>query len=128
MTFLPRLLGALTAAYGAGLLVSPKQLLAQPCDLTEGDGSVSAPVATLSRAIGARDVISGLLMCAAPRGNALRAAIAVRAASDLADAAVLGVSLPNAQARAKAAAVAGSWGGLCALSARGAGGCRRGRK
>ncbi len=120
MTLFPRLLGALTAAYATAVLVAPK-LLAQPCELTDADGTVSSPVSTLSRAIGARDLLSGLIVSVAPRGNALRAAIAVRAACDLADAAVLGVSLPNAQVRTKAAAVAGGWGVLCALSARSAG-------
>lgn len=119
MTFLPRLLGALTAAFGAVVLVEPK-LLAGPCELTDTDGSVAAPVATLSRAVGARDLVSGLLMCAAPRGNALRGAIAVRVASDLADGAVFGMGLPNPRARAKAAGIAGCWAALCALSARGA--------
>lgn len=119
VTWLPRVMGALTAAYGAGVLVQPT-LLARPCELTGSNGAVPAPVRSLSRAIGARDLASGVAMCAAPGRHGLHTAIAVSVASDLADAAVLGTSLPGPQARGKAAAAAGAWGALCALSARSA--------
>ncbi|MFC0431971.1 hypothetical protein [Kutzneria buriramensis] len=116
MAFLPRLLGALTAAYGVGLIARP-QLLAEPCGLVDADGRLSDGVAVLSRALGARDAVSGLAMAVAPAGPALRLAIAVRVGCDLADAVGLGLTLPSRRARQKAATVAGLWGALCAASA-----------
>ena len=48
-------------------------------------------------------------------GKALRTAVAVRVGSDVVDLVLLGTSLPDSTARAKAAGVAGAWGTLCAL-------------
>jgi hypothetical protein len=50
-----------------------------------------------------------------PAGKALRTAVAVRVGSDVVDLVLLGTSLPERTARAKAAGVAGAWGTLCAL-------------
>lgn len=113
---LPAILGGLTAAYAAAVIVRPK-VLAGPCDLTGPGGGLSTGVATLSRSVGARDLASGLAMVLAPTATATRVAIAVRVASDLSDALVLGSTLPTASARRKAAAVGVLWGALCAASA-----------
>ncbi|WP_433868865.1 hypothetical protein [Saccharopolyspora sp. CA-218241] len=66
MPSLPRVLGALTAAYGAGVLVRPA-LLAGPCELTDERGATPAGIASLARAVGARDLVSGIAMVTAPR-------------------------------------------------------------
>lgn len=119
MTLLPRALGVLTAAYGAAVLVRPA-VLAKPGGLVGGggDGEESdAGTAVLVRAIGARDLASGLAMACAPRGAALRWAIGVRVAAELADAVGFGLALPDEHARRKAAVVAGAWGAACAASA-----------
>jgi hypothetical protein len=52
----------------------------------------------------------------APAGKALRTAVAVRVGADVADLVVLGTTLPDPTARAKAAGVAAAWGTLCGLS------------
>ena len=114
---LPRVLGVLTAAYSTALIVSPR-ILAKPCKLTRADGGVPPDVATVIRAIGVRDVASGLLLALAPRGVALRGAVAVRVVSDLGDAAVFGFALPDPATKAKVAGVAAAWGLLCAYSGR----------
>lgn len=112
---LPQILGGLTAAYGAAVLVSPK-VLAGPTELAPG-GKVTRAVGALSRGVGARDVASGLAMVLAPTPQAQRTAIAVRVLSDLGDVLIFGSSLPSTSARRKAAAVGVLWGGLCAASA-----------
>ena len=114
---LPRVLGVLTAAYSVAIIVSPK-LLAKPCKLTRADGVVPPEVATVIRAVGVRDAASGLALVTAPAGAALRAAVAVRVVSDFGDAAVFGLTLPDAATKAKAAGVAAVWGTLCAYSGR----------
>lgn len=114
-TWLPRLLGAATAAYGAAIIVKPSLLL-KPTGLSQEDQPSSA-LATLVRTVGARDVASGLAMVAAPDARSLRVAIAVRCASDLGDASLLGYALRGKQEQAKTVAVAGLWGLLCAASA-----------
>lgn len=113
---LTKILGALTASYAAAVLVKPK-VLAGPCELTAPGGGVSRSTAALCRAVGVRDLASGLAMVLAPTPGAARLAIAVRVASDLGDTVVFGTSLPSRGARVKAAAVGIVWGGLCAASA-----------
>ncbi|WP_051864777.1 hypothetical protein [Streptosporangium roseum] len=56
----------------------------------------------------------------APLGRPLQVAVAVRVASDLGDAAVLGLSLPAGETRIKAVVVALGRRALCALSMLGA--------
>lgn len=114
---LPRALGVLTAAYSAAIIVSPK-LLAKPCKLTRADGAVPPGVSTVIRAVGVRDVASGLVLAAAPSGAALRAAVVVRVVSDFGDAVVFGIALPDAATKAKVAGFAAAWGALCAYSGR----------
>ena len=111
---LPRVMGAATMLYSAAVLVRPS-LLAKPCGLTATD-DVPRSVAVLVRGIAARDLASGAAMVAAPPGAPLRAATAVRVASDLGDAVVFGTGLTRQRAP-KVAAVAALWGALCAASA-----------
>lgn len=112
---LPAILGGLTAAYGAAVLVKPA-VFAKPIGLAGSDGSVSAGVGALCRAVGVRDLASGLAMVAARTPGETRLAIAVRVAADVGDAVILGLSLPDADARRKAAAVGVIWGGLNAAT------------
>lgn len=114
-TWFPRLLGAATAAYGTAVTLKPG-LLAGPAGLTE-NATTPPGTAVACRAVGIRDLISGAAMTAVTSPAALRTAIAIRVASDLGDAAVLGTSLPDRQARRKNSAIALSWGLLCGLSA-----------
>jgi hypothetical protein len=114
-TWFPRLLGAATAAYGTAVTINPG-FLAGPAGLAE-NGTTPRGTAVACRAVGIRDLISGAAMTGAKSPAALRTAIAIRAASDLGDAAVLGTSLPDKQARRRVGAVALSWGLLCGLSA-----------
>ncbi len=70
----------------------------------------------LSRAVGARDLVSGLAMAMAPTGAGVRLAGAVRLGADVGDALGLGLGLPNGTARKKSATVAAGWGALTALT------------
>lgn len=117
---LPRILGAITAAYSIVIMVRP-EVLAGPCGLTAADGSASSGVRTLIGGIGARDVAIGTAMVLAPRGPALQAAVAARVFSDAADAVVFGTRLPARGQRPKIAGFALFWAGLCAFSGRYAG-------
>ncbi|GAA1899826.1 hypothetical protein [Williamsia serinedens] len=112
-TALPRVLGAVTAAYSAALLVRPR-LLAKPCGFAATD-EVPRSVAVLVRGIAVRDLASGAAMVAAPQGEPLRAGIAVRAAADFGDAIVFGTGLTRQRAP-KIAGFAAVWGALCAAS------------
>lgn len=122
MRVLPRLLGAATAAYSVAIMIEPLWL-ARPCGLAEGPGGavVPTPIATIIRAIGARDAAIGAAMVLAPRGPALRAATAARVASDAADAVIFGTQLDERDRRRKIAGFAAGWALLCAVSARWAG-------
>ena len=111
MSWFPRLLGLATAGYGAAILVRPR-LMTGPCELPDDAAS-----RVLTRAVGSRDLLSGLAMLLAGSPSTLRLAIAVRVGADVGDAVLLGMFLPNVTARRKAAAVASVWGALCALSA-----------
>lgn len=114
-TWLPRALGVVTAAYGTAVAIKP-DVLARPIGLT--DGSRTAPgIAVVCRAVGARDLVSGMCMATARSTPALRNAITVRVAADVGDALVFGTHLPNKDVRGKASAIALSWGVVCGLSA-----------
>jgi hypothetical protein len=110
-----RVLGALTTAYGVAVVVRPS-VLTGPTGLGPRDGDPSPPVATLARAVGVRDAVSGLAVVLAPRGRAVQVALAVRVAADIGDAVTLGVALPDRDAARKAVAVAGGWAVLNALA------------
>ena len=101
---LTTVLGAATAAYGAAVLVQPR-VMTSPLDLEDAPATRA-----LTRAVGARDVVSGLAVALAPPGWPRRVALLARIAADTGDAVVLGGSLFDPGARAKAAAGAGGWG------------------
>ena len=117
MQLLPRILGGITVAYSLLITVRP-EVLARPCGLTGPDGRASPGVRTLIGGIGVRDVAIGSAMMCAPRGPALRSAVAARVFSDAADAVVFGARLPAREQRPKVAGFAVFWAGLCAVSAR----------
>lgn len=105
-----RALGALTLAYGLAVFVRPKVMLG-PAGLTE-DGTASA----LARMVGLRDAASGLAMTTAQSPVALRTAIGIRVASDVADTLVLGSILRGRPQQSKTIAITSGWALLCALS------------
>ncbi|WP_285593949.1 hypothetical protein [Actinomycetospora sp. NBRC 106378] len=112
--WLPRVLGAATAAYSVAIIAKP-ELFARPTKLAKDGESLSRGTAIGIRALGGRDLASGLAMAFAPDQQALRTATAVRVGSDVVDLVLLGTTLPDREARTKAVAVAGAWGALCAL-------------
>jgi len=114
-TWFPRLLGVATAGYSVAIIARP-ELFTKPTALQADGAPLPTATAIGVRALGGRDLASGLAMALAPSGKALRTAIAVRVGADLVDLVVLGTSLPDATARTKAAGVAAAWGTLCGLS------------
>ena len=112
----PRVLGGVTAAYGAFTLMRPQSLVRaaglQPVDLPE-----SSFVGNVARAIGARDLVSGIAMVLAPPGRPLQLALAARVASDLGDAIGFGLAAPP-RSKFKVVAIAIGWGVLCASTLR----------
>jgi hypothetical protein len=118
---IPRVLGALTAAYGGYTLARPHSL-ARVAGLVTPDRPASRATRNLGLAIGARDVASGAAMILAPAGTALRTALAVRVAFDVGDAIGFGVSVP-ASSRTKVIAVAAGWGLICASAFSATGNC-----
>ena len=115
LTWIPRLLGAATAAYSVAITARPELFLKPTKLVAEGERPTSGQRA-LTMAIGGRDLASGLAMLLAPAGAPLKTAIAVRVGADVADLAVLGSQLPDRDAREKATMVAAGWGAVCALS------------
>ncbi|MDF2975450.1 MAG: hypothetical protein K0S40_178 [Actinomycetospora sp.] len=115
LTWIPRLLGVATAGYSVAIIARP-ELFTKPTALQAEGAPLPTATAIGVRALGGRDLASGLAMALAPAGGALRTAIAVRVGADLVDLVVLGTSLPDATARTKAAGVAATWGTLCGLS------------
>jgi hypothetical protein len=115
-TWFPRALGVATAAYSIAIIARP-ELFAKPTKLQQEGAPLPTATAIGIRALGGRDLASGLAMAFAPAGKALRTAIAVRVGSDVVDVALLGTTLPDPQARLKAAGVGAAWGALCGLSA-----------
>ncbi|GAA3883838.1 hypothetical protein GCM10022243_55710 [Saccharothrix violaceirubra] len=108
MTWPAKLIGLATAAYGAAVVVRP-EVLTKPTGLaTRPTPAISA----LVRSVGTRDVVSGLSVALAPEGTPTRAALAVRIAMDLGDAAVLGAAAPTAAVRRKVLAVTLGWAAL----------------
>jgi hypothetical protein len=110
MSWFPRTLGALTAAYGLSTLIRPS-IFAEPAGLS--GAQPPDPVRILVRAVGVRDVANGVAMAVAPAGRALRWAIVARIAADLGDAATFALS-PNEDpsAKRKAIAIGAGWGVL----------------
>ncbi|MEJ2886922.1 hypothetical protein [Actinomycetospora aeridis] len=114
LTWFPRLLGVATAGYSVAIIANPS-LFAKPTGLQAEGAPLPTATAIGVRALGGRDLASGLAMALAPAGKALRTAVAVRVGSDVVDLVLLGTSLPDQKYRAKAAGVAAGWGALCAL-------------
>lgn len=114
MTWLPRVLGVATAAFGAAIFAKP-ELLLRPSGMLRGE--VEPEQAVFVRTLAVRDLASGLAMVFAGGRRATRVAIAVRVASDAGDLVVLGRALRGRPERGKIMAVAGGWGAVCALSA-----------
>lgn len=127
MTWFPRLLGAATAAYGVAIIAKP-ELFCRPAGLVGGTESPSDSQKVLTRAVGGRDLASGIAMALAPAGRPLRTAIGVRVGADVADVLVLGAGLPDQDSREKATMIAAGWGALCALSTLAAGSDARPRR
>jgi hypothetical protein len=110
--FVPRVLGLLTAGYGAFTLARP-QSLARVAGLVTPERPASDATRNLGWAIGTRDLVSGAAMIFAPPGTALRGALAVRVACDAGDAIGFGIAVPRSS-RVKVIAVAAGWGLICA--------------
>lgn len=110
MTLIPRTMGLLTAVYGVSAVARP-DIMRRHGELEDTDG-----VRLLSTVVGIRDIVSGTLIVLAPAGRPLTAALGVRVAFDLGDAAAFGTQLPTAHARRKIAAIALGWAALCAAT------------
>lgn len=117
----PRVLGALTLAYGAAVVAHPA-VLTRPAGLERAVAS-SPRTRAVVRAVGLRDVLSGATMVLLPTGRPLRSAVAARVLCDLGDVVGFGIASPG-NSKAKAVAAATGWALLCASSWRAAGGGR----
>jgi hypothetical protein len=115
MILFPRIVGLLTAAYGASALLVPG-VLGRQGGYRSWESRESG-VRLLSAVVGVRDIVSGIAILAAPRGDALLAALAARVAFDVSDCVAFGTLLPAPAARRKVAVIAGGWGALAAVSA-----------
>ena len=115
MIWFPRIVGILTAAYGVSAVLLPGVIGRNGG--YRGWESRDSGVRLLSTLVGVRDVVSGVVIVAAPRGDALLAALAARVAFDVSDCVAFGTLLPSPAGRRKVAVVAGGWGALAALSA-----------
>lgn len=113
----PRVMGAITVGYALLVPVSP-EVMTDAIGLSHG--AAAPDLALLTRTMLLRDLACGLAMVFAPAGWPLLTAIAIRVASDLGDALVMGAGLPTDADRCAALVVAGGFGVLCALSAFGA--------
>ncbi len=114
-SWIPRALGVATAGYSIAIIANPS-LFAKPTKLQADGAPLPTATAIGVRALGGRDLASGLAMTFAPTGKALRTAVAIRVGSDIVDLVLLGTSLPDRDARTKAIGVAALWGTLCGLS------------
>jgi hypothetical protein len=103
--------GLATTAYGASVLIEPRHMLRA----ARTDRLDHRTARRAARAIGARDVVSGLSILAAGSDAALGRALAARAALDFSDAASFSAATSHAPTRAKILAVTGLWGGLALL-------------
>ena len=89
LTWFPRLLGVATAGYSVAIIASP-ELFTKPTALQAEGAPLPTATAIGVRALGGRDLASGLAMALAPAGKALRTAVAVRVGSDVVDLVLLG--------------------------------------
>jgi hypothetical protein len=112
MTWLPRTLGVLTAGYGLATLIKPA-ILATPAGLSAGEPP--AAVSTLVRAVGVRDIASGVAM-AVTTGRAQRTAVGVRIAADLGDVVTWALSSsPDRAQRRNTMVIGAGWAALNAI-------------
>lgn len=107
-----RILGVLTAAYGAAVAVRPAILL-RPTGLGIGE---EPELRVLARMVGLRDLASGVALAAASTPRARTMSALVRIASDTADTAVFARALAGRPERTKTLAVTSLWG-LLSLAA-----------
>jgi len=110
-----RVLGAVTAAYSAAIVVAP-DVLAKPSRLTDAAGRSTRETRLLIRAVGIRDAAIGVAMMTAPPGVALAMATTARIASDAGDAVAFGVMLPSKDTKLKIAGFAAMWAAVNALA------------
>jgi hypothetical protein len=115
MILIPRVFGLLTALYGVSAILAPGVIGRHGG--YRGWESRESGVRLLSAVVGVRDLVSGVAIVVASRGDALLAALAARVVFDLSDALAFGTLLPSPAGRRKIAAVAGAWGVLAAVSA-----------
>ena len=115
MIWFPRIVGLLTAAYGVSAVLLPGVIGRNGG--YRGWEARESGVRLLSALVGVRDVVSGVAIVAAPRGDALLAALAARVAFDFSDCIAFGTLLPSPAGRRKVAAVAAAWGAVAAASA-----------
>jgi hypothetical protein len=113
--WIPRIVGLLTAIYGVSAILMPGVIGRHGG--YRGWESRESGVRLLSALVGIRDIVSGVAIIAAPRGDALLAALAARVAFDVSDCIAFGTLLPSPAGRRRVAAAAGGWGALAALSA-----------
>jgi hypothetical protein len=116
----PRIVGILTAVYGASAIARP-DVIGRHGGYADWRDPQSG-VRLLSTVVGVRDLVSGIAIVAAPAGDALYAALGARVAFDASDAAAFGLMLPSTRGRRMVALVAGGWAALAAASALFAGG------
>jgi hypothetical protein len=110
-----RVLGAITAAYSAIIVVAP-DVLAKPSRLTNAAGRSTPETRLLVRAVGIRDTAIGVAMMTAPPGAALAAATAARIATDAGDAVAFGIMLPSRDTKLKIAGFAAMWAAVNAVA------------
>ncbi len=106
MPSLTSVVGAATATFSAALVVAPQVLIA-PARLTD-----TADTRSLVRALGVRDVVTGLALMAAPAGRARRTATAARVVCDWTDAVVFPRALAGRGTGGLVAGSAWGWGAL----------------
>jgi hypothetical protein len=109
---LSRLLSTATAAYGGYALARPTHLWqALRADSTDRDG-----LELLARTYGVRDLTIGSLAVLGRAPQTVRAAMLLRIAMDIGDAAVLSARTDDEDVRRKVLAVTLGWAGLNALA------------
>jgi hypothetical protein len=110
--FWSKLVSALTLGYGVFALLKPRHLGRQ----MEAPAHEVSVYDQMARTYGGRDLaISGLAL-ASRAPTLVSAAMALRVAGDLTDAAVLGAAAPNAQVRTKMLAATLGWATLNAVA------------
>jgi hypothetical protein len=107
---LVRAMGVVTAVYAASTVVRP-EVLARPAGL-----EASSSTDVLVRAVGVRDLASGVALAVAPAGWAQGLALLTRITADLGDAVSFAAADLSMTGKRKAVSVAAAWAGLGALA------------